>query len=55
MASYPTFDPTRLDRATDDAIRIRSIADQYEPGSTMKAITAAALLDRRESEHRREA
>ena len=47
MASYPTFDPTRLDRATDDAIRIRSIADQYEPGSTMKAITAAALLDRR--------
>lgn len=47
MASYPSFDPARLDRATDDAIRIRSIADQYEPGSTMKAITAAALLDRR--------
>lgn len=47
MASYPTFDPSRLDRATDDAIRIRSITDQYEPGSTMKAITAAALLDRR--------
>ncbi len=47
MASYPTFDPSRLDRATDDAIRIRSITDQYEPGSTMKAITAAALIDRR--------
>lgn len=47
MASYPSFDPSRLDRATDDAIRIRSITDQYEPGSTMKAITAAALLDRR--------
>lgn len=47
MASYPTFDPSRLDRATDDAIRIRSITDQYEPGSTMKAITAAALIDQR--------
>lgn len=45
MASYPTFHPNRLDQATDDAIRIRSITDQYEPGSTMKAITAAALLE----------
>lgn len=45
MASYPSFHPNRLDQATDDAIRIRSITDQYEPGSTMKAITAAALLE----------
>jgi len=47
MASMPTFDPARLDRATDDAIRIRAVTDQYEPGSTMKAITAAALLEER--------
>ncbi|MFN4984955.1 MAG: penicillin-binding transpeptidase domain-containing protein [Ignavibacteria bacterium] len=45
MASYPSFHPNRLDQATDDAIRIRSITDQYEPGSTMKVITAAALLE----------
>lgn len=47
MASWPTFDPNRLDRATSDAIRIRAITDQYEPGSTMKAVTAAALLEER--------
>jgi len=47
MASYPTFDPNHLDRASDDAIRIRAITDVYEPGSTMKAITAAALLEER--------
>jgi cell division protein FtsI (penicillin-binding protein 3) len=45
IASYPSFHPNRLDQATDDAIRIRSITDQYEPGSTMKAITAAALIE----------
>lgn len=45
MASMPTFDPLRLDRATSEAIRMRSITDQYEPGSTAKAITAAALLE----------
>ena len=47
MASWPSFDPLRLDRATNDAIRIRGITDVYEPGSTMKAITAAALLEER--------
>lgn len=47
MASWPSFDPTKLDRATSDAIRIRGITDVYEPGSTMKAITAAALLEER--------
>jgi len=45
MASYPSFHPNRLDKATDDAIRIRGVTDQYEPGSTMKAITAAALIE----------
>lgn len=45
MASFPSFHPNRLDLASDDAIRIRAITDQFEPGSTMKAITAAALLE----------
>ncbi len=45
MASMPTFNPNRLDRASSAAIRIRGITDQYEPGSTMKAVTAAALLE----------
>ncbi len=44
MASYPSYDPLRLDLTTNDALRIRAITDQYEPGSTVKAITAAALI-----------
>lgn len=47
MASWPTFDPVRLDRTSSDAIRIKGITDVYEPGSTMKAIAAAALLEER--------
>lgn len=47
MASMPSFDPNRLDKASSSAIRIRAITDQYEPGSTMKAITASALLNER--------
>lgn len=45
MASFPSFHPNRLDLASDESIRIRAITDQFEPGSTMKAITAAALLE----------
>ncbi len=45
MASIPSFNPNRLDRASSADIRIRAITDQYEPGSTMKAITAAALIE----------
>ncbi len=48
MASWPTFHPLRLDRATNDAIRIRGITDVYEPGSTMKAFAAAALVEERQ-------
>jgi cell division protein FtsI (penicillin-binding protein 3) len=45
MASYPTFSPDKLATATFDAMRIRSITDTYEPGSTFKLITSAAALE----------
>jgi len=45
MASLPDFDPHAFGRATDDARVNRAIAFNYEPGSVMKVITAAAALD----------
>lgn len=44
-ASSPTFDPNSMGLASADAMRVRAITDTYEPGSTMKAITAAAALE----------
>jgi cell division protein FtsI (penicillin-binding protein 3) len=45
MASTPYFDPSRFATATADAMRNRAISDAYEPGSTIKAVTAAAAID----------
>lgn len=45
IASYPSYDPNNLREATQDAIRVRAITDMYEPGSTMKVVTAAAALE----------
>ncbi len=45
VASWPTFDPNQIAQASADAIRVRAITDTYEPGSTMKAVTAAAALE----------
>ena len=45
IASTPYFDPNRFARAKQDAMRNKSIADAYEPGSTLKAMTAAAAID----------
>src|SRR5438309_1675777 len=46
MASSPTYDPARVGTANAEALRNRAISWTYEPGSTMKAITIAAALDR---------
>lgn len=45
MASYPGFDPHNIRVFAPQAMRIRSITDVYEPGSTFKLITAAAALE----------
>lgn len=46
MASTPTFDPNDYRHADPKAFRNRPVSDAYEPGSTIKSVTAAAVLDR---------
>jgi len=46
IASSPTYDPARVGAADAEALRNRAISWTYEPGSTMKAITVAAALDK---------
>ncbi|MHB1018221.1 MAG: peptidoglycan D,D-transpeptidase FtsI family protein [Coriobacteriia bacterium] len=45
MASYPQFNPNRFGESGEDAFRNRAIVDTYEPGSTIKSLTAAAVID----------
>ena len=45
MASYPTFNPNNLLGATPELTRNACFTDTYEPGSTFKLVTAAALLE----------
>jgi cell division protein FtsI (penicillin-binding protein 3) len=46
MALRPTFNPnTFMDVASRDAWRNRAVTDPFEPGSTFKAILAAAALE----------
>jgi len=45
MANVPLFDPNHSGRSTAVKRRNRVIADAYEPGSTFKVITAAAVLE----------
>jgi cell division protein FtsI/penicillin-binding protein 2 len=47
IASWPTYDPARVARASTEALRDRAVSWTYEPGSTMKAITIAAALDKK--------
>ena len=45
VADYPTLDPNNVD-ATDESNRgSRAFMSPYEPGSTMKPITASMLID----------
>jgi cell division protein FtsI (penicillin-binding protein 3) len=45
LANYPSFDPNMFSSQGQERARNRAIADSYEPGSTFKAILAAAALE----------
>lgn len=45
MASTPSFDPNAFSTADQKAFRNRPIVDTYEPGSTIKSLTAAAVIE----------
>ena len=45
MANLPLFDPNEASRSLPDLRRNRAITDVYEPGSTFKAMAAAAVLE----------
>ena len=45
MASWPTFNPNHYNDFSPDERRNRAILQNYEPGSTFKLITLAAVLN----------
>jgi cell division protein FtsI (penicillin-binding protein 3) len=45
LANAPDFNPNDFGHATNDMLRNRAITDAYEPGSTIKVLTAAATLE----------
>ncbi len=45
LAISPRFDPNAVASLTADRWRNRALTDTYEPGSTMKALVAAAALE----------
>jgi len=45
LANYPFFDPNDFTHQSAQQWRNRAVADSYEPGSTFKAILAAAALE----------
>jgi cell division protein FtsI (penicillin-binding protein 3) len=47
LANAPTFDPNEGGRAPTAARRNRAVTDVYEPGSTFKALLAAAAIEER--------
>ena len=47
MAVSPRFDPNVVSNLSSDRWRNRALTDAYEPGSTMKAMMAAAAIEER--------
>lgn len=45
VADWPTLDPNNVNNAPRNALGSRAFSTPYEPGSTMKALTAASLVD----------
>lgn len=46
MASTPGFNPNHYAKAKATAIRNKPVSDAYEPGSTLKALTASTVIER---------
>ncbi len=46
MASMPVFDPNAYSKASAGAVRNKPVSDAYEPGSTIKSLTAASVIDK---------
>ena len=45
LANYPAYNPNNRGKISSQAMRNRAIADQFEPGSTMKPFTVAIALE----------
>ena len=45
LANMPTFDPNNIRVADDASRRNRAVTDIYEPGSTLKVVTACGALE----------
>ncbi len=45
LANYPSFDPSNRKKLTGEQLRNRALTDVFEPGSTVKPITAAMGLE----------
>lgn len=45
MANYPSFNPNTYYKASPQALRNRSIADSFEPGSTFKIFLVASAIE----------
>jgi cell division protein FtsI (penicillin-binding protein 3) len=45
LANWPTYNPNNRKGATLSVMRNRAVTDLFEPGSTMKAFAAAAVLE----------
>lgn len=45
MASVPGFNPNAFGSADEAAYRNRAVTDVFEPGSTVKSLTAAAVIE----------
>jgi len=45
MANYPTFDPNHPQRKSDTVKQNRAVSDAFEPGSTGKVMTMAAVIN----------
>lgn len=50
LANNPTFDLNKFHKAQKNVVRNRAVVDIFEPGSTMKIITAAAYLEEKRAD-----